>query len=228
MVIKPDLAIIRRTLDTFKPGTGEVLELRALHVGKKKYTANGYFDGDHLDAMAGAAFELSEIAEGVYFTLNPVKPELLARACNRVVDYPKATTQDPDITRRRYLPLDFDPKRPTGISSSKAEKALALERCRRCYKYLDGQGWRAPIIADSGNGYHLLYPIGLPNDDDSRKLIERTLKVFDGLFGDESVDLDVKNFNAARIWKLYGTLARKGDHMPERPHRVARMLETLA
>jgi hypothetical protein len=103
-----------------------------------------------------------------------------------------------------------------------------LDRCRRCYKYLAAQGWSTPIIADSGNGYHLLYPIDLPNDDASRKLIERTLKALDGLFGDESVDFDVKNFNAARIWKLYGTLARKGDPVPERPHRVARMLEASA
>jgi hypothetical protein len=71
---KPDLAIIQRTLDIFKPGPGEVLELRALHVGNKKYIASGYFDADHLDAMAGDAFELSEMAEGVYFSLNPVKP----------------------------------------------------------------------------------------------------------------------------------------------------------
>lgn len=31
-------------------------------------------------------------------------------------------------------------------------------------------------------------------------------------------------FNPARLWKLYGTTARKGDDLPERPHRLARLL----
>ena len=33
------------------------------------------------------------------------------------------------------------------------------------------------------------------------------------------------NFNPARIWKLYGTLAAKGDPTPERPHRLSRLVE---
>lgn len=33
-------------------------------------------------------------------------------------------------------------------------------------------------------------------------------------------------YNAARIWKLYGTLACKGDNIPARPHRIAEILET--
>ncbi|MEI7650230.1 MAG: phage/plasmid primase, P4 family, partial [Methanomicrobiales archaeon] len=31
-------------------------------------------------------------------------------------------------------------------------------------------------------------------------------------------------YNAGRIWKLYGTLAKKGDHTPERPHRRSRII----
>ena len=33
-------------------------------------------------------------------------------------------------------------------------------------------------------------------------------------------------FNAARIVKAYGTVARKGDDIPERPHRLSRILES--
>ena len=35
-------------------------------------------------------------------------------------------------------------------------------------------------------------------------------------------------FNAARIWKLYGTICRKGDSTEDRPHRVAKLLEVPA
>lgn len=38
------------------------------------------------------------------------------------------------------------------------------------------------------------------------------------------VNVDKGVFNAARIWKLYGTMACKGDHTDERPHRLSKIL----
>ena len=40
-------------------------------------------------------------------------------------------------------------------------------------------------------------------------------------FSDAAVTVDQTVFNAARIWKVYGSLVVKGDHTPERPHRYA-------
>ncbi|GAI49189.1 unnamed protein product, partial [marine sediment metagenome] len=47
-------------------------------------------------------------------------------------------------------------------------------------------------------------------------------------FDDDAVSIDPGVFNAARIWKLPGTLARKGDSTPDRPHRLATLLEVPA
>jgi hypothetical protein len=50
----------------------------------------------------------------------------------------------------------------------------------------------------------------------------------EGLFmgrSDDQVSVDTGVYNAARIWKLYGTIACKGDNTPERPHRPARFIE---
>ena len=41
---------------------------------------------------------------------------------------------------------------------------------------------------------------------------------------DLACSVDLKVFNAARIWKLYGTKACKGDNTTERPHRLAKLL----
>lgn len=224
----PDLSIIRQALKTFRPGPEHVLELRALKVGAHKYTLNGFFDDAHLAEMARAALELSSTAEGVYFTLNAVRSDLLARAANRIAERPVAGTQDSDIARRRWLPLDFDPKRPTSISATAMQKEVAHERCRECVAHLADRGWPAPIIADSGNGYHALYRIDLPNDEASRKLVERTLKALSALFSDDLVVLDASLFNAARIIKLYGTVSRKGDDLPVRPHRLSALIEVPA
>lgn len=41
---------------------------------------------------------------------------------------------------------------------------------------------------------------------------------------ERGLELDRAVFNPARLTKLYGTMARKGDHTPDRPHRLARIM----
>jgi hypothetical protein len=43
-------------------------------------------------------------------------------------------------------------------------------------------------------------------------------------FTDNLVGVDGTTINAGQIWKLYGTMARKGDSTADRPHRMARIL----
>ena len=44
----------------------------------------------------------------------------------------------------------------------------------------------------------------------------------------DDVDIDLTVYNPARICKLYGTMARKGDSTVDRPHRRSCILETPA
>jgi hypothetical protein len=94
----------------------------------------------------------------VYYALNPVNPSLLARANNRIVQNVKQTTSDaPDnIMKRRWLLIDADPVRPSGISSTENEKSAAKGLILDVREYLVGRGWPEPVEADSGNGFHLL------------------------------------------------------------------------
>ena len=210
----------RRALSIL-PEPGAVFEIRVLHT--QRGTLSGYFND--LDAAVQAAETVSGQAPGVYLTVNPVNPDLLARAVNRLQPYAKTTTADSDILRRRWLPIDLDPIRPAGISSTDDEHEAALERAREVRDWLVARDWPEPILADSGNGAHLLCRVDLPKDDDSRGLIERSLKALALQFDDERVQVDVSTANAARIWKIYGTLAGKGDNTSDRPHRLARLLE---
>ncbi len=114
--------------------------------------------------------------------------------------------------------------RPAGISSIDAEHQAALVRAWACRLWLTAQGWPEPIFASSGNGAHLIYPIDLPNDADSADLVKRCLTALSALFSDDEVKLDISTSNASRIFKLYGTLACKGDSTRERPHRRAAIL----
>jgi hypothetical protein len=173
------------------------------------------------------ATKLSGSVPGVYVTLNPVKRDLLARASNRVQPYAKFTTSDPDIATRRWLPIDLDPIRPAGISSTETEHEAALEAGRATVVWLRERGFSRDnlVLADSGNGAHVLVRIDLPNDAAALVLVRRCVEAVGLYCGTDTVAVDPKVYNAARIWKLYGTVAAKGDPTPDRPHRLARVLE---
>jgi hypothetical protein len=201
-----------------------VFEVRALSAQLKwqRYRAgvSGYFNNaDHLLKELEHLYQ----AEGIYVTLNPANPALLSRRANRL-DYAEqgALTSDHHILARHRLLIDVDPRRPSGVSSTDQEKAAAKEKAREIHSYLKARGWPEPIVADSGNGYHLLYPIDLPAMDGG--LVEKLLTGLAECFDDDMVQLDRSVFNPARIVKLYGTLSCKGDNTEERPHRMSKLL----
>ena len=110
---------IKQAIQLIHVDPSSVFEIRALGIpGRwKPFTASGYFDAQHLEAAAETAFTYSYVkkAAGVYITLNPCNPALLARSPNKITDYPANTTTDQDILRRNWLYIDIDPHRPSGI-----------------------------------------------------------------------------------------------------------------
>jgi hypothetical protein len=211
---------------------GQVTEIRLLNVqGDPTYppfTMSGYFDHEHLDAAENLVRNWMTRAKGSYFVFNPVEPELMALARNRLVKRPSSTTKDSQILKRTRIVIDADPARRSArtgqplapdISSSDRERLAAFDRLAAVIIHLEKLGWPEPMVCDSGNGFHAWYEVDLPTDDGG--LVERVLKALDHRFSDGEVTIDAKLFNPARIIKLYGTPARKGDATNERPHRYA-------
>lgn len=194
---------------------GSLYEVRILDLPRNNKAA-GYFD--NVEDLLREILPYDSKGN-LYITLNPVNPALKARSANRIKERPEKTTSDNDILKRRWILIDVDPVRPSGISASDEEKELAKKRAHEAYLYLKAQEWPEPIAADSGNGYHLLYRIDLPNDEVSRDLIKNCLNALALRFDDKVVSIDTTVFNAGRIVKFYGTMAVKGDNLPERPHR---------
>jgi hypothetical protein len=102
-------------LGRFFVPAGHAVELRAIFKDGKVTT--GFFDHAHLDVMAEHALRLSESpgVKGVYFTLNPLKPEVLNRPglAHQVRTAGKGdSASQADVARRRWLLLDADPRRP--------------------------------------------------------------------------------------------------------------------
>jgi hypothetical protein len=223
---RADPAYITECLRVFA-GPDEVVELRILGVDRKG-TVAGYYD-DHGKLVTDA---VKYDGRGqIYFTLNALDPALVGRYCNRLEEWAKVTTTDKDVVRRRWFFLDFDPARPAGVSANEGEKTAARAVMLNCREWLKARGWPEPVVGDSGNGWHLLYRIDLPNDDDARQLLEKCLEALSFQFSDGGVKVDETTFNAARICKLYGVLASKGDDttgkskQTPRPHRYSRLVK---
>ncbi len=210
-------------------GLGDVIEIRALDVGRTAdragITYSGYFNFENEQAIRAAIRKLDGRAEGVYVVLNRFNPVLLARANNRLQARPKHTTSDRDITQRRWLYIDADANRPAGISATEEEHQAAIQRIFQIREFLRELGWPEPISADSGNGGHLLYLLPPLDLEPAGELVKACLRVLAARFSDATVTVDETTASAARLCKLYGTLARKGDFMPDRPHRGARVLD---
>ncbi len=201
-----------------------VVEVRILNT--KRGVVSGYFDDLDTCVAAVTAATRQYPTSSIYATLNPVHRDLLARGLNRVRDYVKTgdTTKDKHIVKRVWLPIDVDPKRPSGISATDDQLDAALDVRDQLVQYLcHDLGWPRPVCAISGNGGHALFPVDLPNNDGSTQLLRDVLQTLNTRFGDDIVGIDLTMFNAARICKVYGTVACKGDNTPDRPHRLAQL-----
>ena len=204
---------------------GDVFEIRVLDAVStgwmRPHMESGYFDYEHIPDAADAICRLRAY-RGAYATVNPVNPDLLARACNRLRGITReATTSDSDILARRWLLIDCDPKRVSGVSSSDAEHEAAITMACKIRAGLAASGWPDPILLDSGNGAQMMYRIDLPVADGD--LVQRCIAGI-ATAGDDKVDVDLTVFNPARIWRIPGTMNCKGDDVPSRPHRMARVL----
>jgi hypothetical protein len=200
----------------------QVVEIR---VPGKHGAISGYFDSK--EKLARAIKRLNDEGEhaGVYYTLNPCHGALLSRrAKNKMHDDVKDATSDADIVRRRWLLIDFDPRRPKGVSATTEEKLAAKNLMLNVQKTLRKEGWPSPVITRSGNGYHCLYRVDEPNDAKTTELFKKCLQAIAAKFATDEVDIDTKVYNAARITKAYGSLAAKGVDTKERPHRFSKIL----
>lgn len=209
---------IRNALTILKPNN-ELYEIRIL---KGKIIISGYFTD--VDVLLNEFSKIDLRDANVFYTLNDINPGCYSRKQRDIFLQEKITTSDQDITGYKWLLIDLDPKRPTGVSSTNAELIKAHDKAMAIVNYLRDIGFSAPVMAMSGNGIHLLYPIKLLNKPENVELVSNCLKALDFLFSDETVAIDTTVSNPARISKLYGTMAQKGSSTNDRPHRMSRII----
>lgn len=217
MIAQSKKLVIRQTLDIMHEG--RLVELRAIGVptrSGKGETWSGYYLDYNL--AAEAAIEAEDAgAEGVYQTLQVIHPGLYARSPDQWTRSPKHTTADRDVRATPWVYVDVDPRRPSGISSTEAELDAAIRTRDEILDWFQGDykgAWSRLICALSGNGAHLL----IEATEETPPAAE-LLKIIDALWSDSIVDIDKSVSKPAQLTKLYGTVARKGHPIADRPHR---------
>ena len=198
----------------------ELVEIRL--IGSNKI-GSGYFTDAHTLIEAVRPYTDSY---NCYFTLNTINPACYSREQkDKIVLRPKNTTQDSEILCRNYVLIDLDPKRPSGVCSTKEESMKAYEKGKDVTKFLMDNGFYEPIVVFSSSGMHLYLKCALINNDENTKLVKRFLNAISMLFSDDDVDCDTSVFNAARISRLIGSYSCKGaNNDATRPQRKCRFL----
>ena len=196
------------------------VEIRMLKT--KKGTISGYYENK--EKLLKDIFRYDGV-NNIFFTLNVFSEDLLARGKERLIEYASHTTSDSEITRREFLLIDVDPKRPAGVSSTDEELQSSEIVLMEVVSFLTSEGFPEPVIACSGNGYHALYKVDSPNTKEVTQLYKDFLYALDSKFSNEKAQIDKTTYNPARITKMYGTIACKGDSTENRPHRRSRILQ---
>lgn len=220
-------------LQTFVDPSSTV-ELRALGVNGDE-THSGCFLGSDLPAMAKAALELDGKSRGVYFTPNPLNGPINNQPIGQVKRRSGGeTAKDSDVSVRRWLLIDADPTRisddgeilDTSLPATDAENEQAYRMIEHVRAIMEGTfGFLGQVVASSGNGWHVCYPVDMPNDEVSKGMHRDLLKGLDKRCSNSYATIDTKTFNAARIWKVYATKSRKGKESENRSYRWAGMLD---
>lgn len=208
---------IRRWWAVFKKDT-PLTEIRILGFNK---TFSGYYTDIESLIRDIKAYD----GYGIYATINAIKDACYSRQQhNTIVQKPKETTSDIDIDFRTVILIDLDPNRPSGVNATDTEIKAAYDKAAEVYKFLNTQGFEKPVVAFSGNGYHLYYKVCLSNNPDVTELMKDFLNALSMIFsddGDGGVKVDTSVFNAGRIAKLIGTTSNKGANTTDRPQRMS-------
>lgn len=220
----------------------EPVELRFLGVERPGRVHAGWITLADAPAVAAKVDALAAVSEGTYFTPQRLKSDVLTRSPrghfgNVRREKGGATrpklTHDDDVAERRYFIIDVDPKRPEGLdrySATDAEKAAAMDLADQvCEALVTRGGMSRPLVVDSGNGRHCYFRMKTPLPGGPVSVLSdgfvNGLGALSFAFPSPAAEIDVRVYNPSRIMKLPGTWARKGPDLPDRPHRLSRVIE---
>ena len=154
---------------------------------------------------------MNSLGYNIYIVMNTIKESFRGKSVG-----------DADIRHRDLLLIDIDRVEKLTAPATDDEIEAARLVADSIKAFMEERGWSDPIRVMSGNGHHLYYRLqGTPNDEASERMIQSALFTLAQRFDTDIVKVDTVVFNASRITKVPGTIARKGPESKGRPYRMA-------
>jgi len=208
---------IQRSISVlFQPG--QLVNVR----GRKESGMSSHLYDD-LEQAARAIEKASQNEEykALFYTIQRIKPGTVLE--------PFKGVRDEDIDSYEWFVIDIDTVRPDKgrSNSTEAEKQASLAATRKIQSWLSEKGLPDPVVADSGNGWHLYYRLeSLPNTPANYQLLTKCLRAVAHKFRDDAAvaEVDVSMADPAQLTKAFGSLVRKGPHSKERPWRQSKLV----
>lgn len=210
---------------TVQPFDGAPLSLRALKPKGSRanlfplnitYRPDAYSSSEALQrAFEADALRLNSEGYNIYCVMNRIRE-----------DFPeREAVKDADISDRTMLLIDIDRVGDTSCPATDDEINAAFELGDSVSQHLANLSFSQPHRVHSGNGLHLYYHVKPePETDVVRASVESLLKGLATQFNNKVVGIDTSVFNASRITKVIGTIARKGEESAGRVFRMAKLL----
>jgi hypothetical protein len=118
------------------------------------------------------------------------------------------------------------------VNATEEERDVLLESANRVAAFLSPE-FGQPVLADSGNGYHLSWRIGDATDwgkgvpvEEAQKLYKRLLLLLKRRLErpDLNMEIDASLADETQVVTVWGTYNRKYPDLPGRPQRQSRVL----
>lgn len=212
---------IKKLWQIVASGNSSILELRALWpsgiLPAKKaqiqlFRATDFLTVDDCrSAFEAEALRLNSLGYNIYIVMNPISKSFQGMSAG-----------DADISHRDLLLIDIDRAEKKTEPATDHDVEAARLVADSIKTFMEELGCSDPIRAMSGNGHHLYYVLAdMPNDEDSKSKVQQFLLTLAQRFDTDIVKVDTVVFNASRITKVLGTIARKGPESEGRPYRMA-------
>ena len=131
-----------------------------------------------------------------------------------------------DISAYRFFFVDVDvaelKKDGEKRNATYEEHEKARKVAERAREFLKSLGFPQPVVADSSNGFHLLYPLKLTKSKAHDTLIKTALRALSEHVSEDSCKIDTVVCDRGRKIRMPGSL----NNEMESDNRMARILET--
>lgn len=195
-----------------------IIEMRAIkgrEVICKLFKTNNHPSPDKMKRdFEDVALHYNHSGFNIYIIMNPINHGFKGKSAS-----------DDDIECRKLLLIDIDRAKTSKEPASNEELTSAKLLAKKVVAFLKNEGMSDPIIVMSGNGYHLYYKLdSIPNTSENAAKAGEFLRRLAIKFDNAEVKIDTCVYNASRITKVVGTIARKGIETAERPYRMAEVV----